>query len=94
MLSTAKRGMLSGLLSRRFDLAIRIRLADGREVLVQATLDELEAALRAARERNQLVRVEQPDGTVVAISPEAVETLQEDQQAAAGLAERLATAAG
>jgi len=70
-------------------MAVRIRLADGRELLIQATLDELEKALRAARARDALLRIEQADGTVIAVSPEAVETLQEAPEEAAGLAERL-----
>lgn len=74
-------------------MAVRIKLADGREVLIRATLDELEAAIRTAREKNAMLRVEQPDGTVIAIAPAAVETIQEDQKAAAGLEQRLRAAA-
>jgi hypothetical protein len=73
-------------------MAVRLRLADGRELLVQATLDELEAALRRATNDAALLRIEQRDGTVIAVSPSAVETMQEAPEAAAGLAERLAAA--
>ena len=73
-------------------MAVRLRLADGRELLIQATLDELEAALRKAAEKAALLRIEQPDGTVIAVAPSAVETMQEAPEEAGGLAERLALA--
>lgn len=73
-------------------MAVRLRLADGRELLIQATLDELEAALRSAREKAALLRIEQADGTVIAVAPGAVETMQEAPDQASGLAERLAPA--
>lgn len=70
-------------------MAVRMRLADGRELLLQATLDQLEKALRQARTHDALLRIEQPDGTVIAVSPAAVETLQEAPEEADALAERL-----
>lgn len=73
-------------------MAVRMRLADGRELLIQATLDELEATLRTAVEQIGLLRIEQADGTVIAVAPMAVETMQEVPEQASGLAERLTPA--
>jgi hypothetical protein len=75
-------------------MAIRLKLNTGTEMLVQATLDELADALEAAARRGATVRIEQPDGTQIAVNPQAVETLQEDPKASAALQERFAEAAG
>jgi hypothetical protein len=71
-------------------MAVRIKLSDGTEVLVEATLDELEKALRAAAETAMVLRIEQPDGNIIAITPQAVETMQEDPEAGPALAQRFA----
>ena len=73
-------------------MAVRVRLSDGRELLIQATLDELERALRVARARDSLIRVEQADGSVIAVAPEAIETLQEAPEEADALERRLTPA--
>ncbi|MHB1537939.1 MAG: hypothetical protein ACYCUM_13140 [Solirubrobacteraceae bacterium] len=73
-------------------MAVRARLSDGRELLIQATLDDLERALRVARAHDSLIRVEQADGSVIAVAPEAIETLQEAPEEAGALARRLTPA--
>lgn len=75
-------------------MAVRIKLNDGTEMLVQATLDELTKALRAATERADVLKIEQPDGRVIAVTPQAVETIQEEPEAAEALRERFAHPAG
>ena len=75
-------------------MAVRIKLSDGSEMLVQATLDELTRALRAAIETADVLKIEQPDGRTIAITPQAVERMQEEPEAEAALAERFAHPAG
>ncbi len=75
-------------------MAVRIKLNDGRELLIRATLDELEDALRGASQQHALLRIEQPNGIIIAVSPSAVETMQEAPEEANGLAQRLAAATG
>jgi hypothetical protein len=75
-------------------MAVRIKLSDGTEMLVEATLDELTKALRAASETGDVLKIEQPDGRVIAVTPQAVETLAEEPEAEAALAERFADPAG
>jgi Asp-tRNA(Asn)/Glu-tRNA(Gln) amidotransferase B subunit len=75
-------------------MAVRIKLNDGTEMIVEATIDELTTAMRAATESGDVVKIKQPDGRVIAITPQAVEMLQEEPEAQAGLAERFAEAAG
>ena len=75
-------------------MAVRMKLHDGTEILVQATLDELTKALRAATSSGAVLKIEQPDGRVIAITPQAVETILEEPEAAAALEERFAGAAG
>ena len=75
-------------------MAVRIKLSDGTEMLVQATLDEIVSALRAATETGDVLKIERPDGRVLAITPQAVETMLEEPEAEAGLAERFAHPAG
>lgn len=75
------------------EMAVRVKLNDGTEMLVQATLDELAKALQAASGTGAVLRIEQPDGRVIAITPQAVETIQEEPEAEAALEERFAAAA-
>ena len=75
-------------------MAVRVTLSNGQEVLVQATLNELTDALQAAGQRGAMLKIEQPDGLTIAITPKAVETIQEDPEASAALEERFAEAAG
>ncbi len=67
-------------------MAVRIKLTDGTEVLVRASVDELGKALRSAG----LLEIEQPDGRKIAITPQAIEWMEEEPDAEAGLAERFA----
>ncbi len=75
-------------------MAVRIKLNDGTEFLVQATVDELAKAMRSATETGSVLQIEQPDGRTIAITPQAVETISEEPEAQAALAERFAHAAG
>lgn len=71
-------------------MAIRVKLRDGSEVLVQATLNEWQEALQAAKKSQQLLEIEQPDGTIAIVDPSEVRTFREDPAEAKPLAERLA----
>ena len=75
-------------------MAVRIKLSDGTELLVQATLDELTRALRAATETGDVLTIEQHNGRMIAVTAQAVETMQEEPEAEAALAERFAHPAG
>lgn len=73
-------------------MAVRIKLSDGTEMLVEATLDELRKARQYAMERGDVLKIEQPDGRVIAVAPEAVEILAEAPEEQEALAERFAAA--
>jgi len=75
-------------------VATRINLRDGSHALVQATIDQLQEALESAIARGQLVQIEQPDGSKVAINPHEVVSAREEPEAAAELAGRFQAAAG
>lgn len=69
-------------------VGLRITLNDGREVLVRATLEEWQDALHSATATGELLEIEQPDGQVVAISPQEVRYAVEDPQVGESLARR------
>jgi hypothetical protein len=69
-------------------MAIRIKLSDGTEMLVEATLDELRHAVRAATESGDMITIDRPNGRTMTISPQAIETMSEEPEAEAVLAER------
>jgi len=74
-------------------MTVRIKLSDGTEVIVEATVDEMTKAMKAATETGTVVKIEQPAGTIFAISPQAIETIQEEPQAEPALAQSFAQAA-
>lgn len=63
-------------------MATRIKLRDGTEALVQATLDELKKAVVIAMRSSQLIEIEQPDGSVAVINPHEIQYFVEDPGAA------------
>lgn len=69
-------------------MAIRIRLQDGSEILVQATLDQLHHAFRRAIAKNEVLEIEGPDGNVIAVNPQQIQYFREDPAAAEGLADQ------
>jgi hypothetical protein len=69
-------------------MAIRIRLQDGSEILVQATLDQWHHAFRKALAKNEVLEVESPDGNVIAVNPQQIQYFREDPAAAQDLAEQ------
>jgi hypothetical protein len=75
-------------------MAVRVKLADGTEILVEASLAEFERALRAATETAAVLKIEQPDGRTLAITPQTIETMQEEPEEAAALTQRLGHLAG
>jgi hypothetical protein len=77
-------------------MAIRIKLRDGSEVLVQASLDQWQDAIRVATAKHEMLEIERPDGSVIAVNPQEIQYSQEDPEAAEELAERFqaAVAAG
>jgi hypothetical protein len=74
-------------------VAIRIRLRDGSEALVQATMGQWQEALQGAMRRQQLLEIEQPDGTVIVVNPQEVLSFREEPEAAQALAGRFEAAA-
>jgi hypothetical protein len=75
-------------------LAIRIKLRNGSEALVQATMTQWQEALKTAMRGRQLLEIEQPDGTVAVVNPQEIESFREEPEAAAALAGRFEAAAG
>ena len=75
-------------------MAVRLKLKDGTEILVQASLDELANALQAASTTGAVLKIEQPNGRMMAITPQAVETILEEPGAGRALDDRFAEAAG
>jgi poly-gamma-glutamate capsule biosynthesis protein CapA/YwtB (metallophosphatase superfamily) len=59
-------------------MGLRITLDDGREVLVRATLEEWQDAMRVATASGELLEIEQPGGLVIAFSPHEVRYAEED----------------
>ena len=74
-------------------MAIRIKLRNGSEALVQATMSQWQDALQTAMKRQQLLEIEQPDGRVVVVNPQDVQSFQEEPEAAQALAGRFAAVA-
>jgi hypothetical protein len=74
-------------------MAVRIKLSGGREVLVDATLDELVKAIQAAHTTGAPLQIEQPDGRTIAITPQTVESMEEDPAEEATLRQRFAVGA-
>ncbi len=75
-------------------MAIRIKLRNGSEVLVRATLAEWQEALQVATQRQQLLEIKQPDGSIAPVNPSEVESYREEPEVAQALDERLEAAAG
>jgi hypothetical protein len=69
-------------------MAIRIKLSDGTEMLVEATLEQLTQAVRTANETGDMITIDRPNGRTMTISPQAIETMSEEPEAEAVLAER------
>jgi hypothetical protein len=76
---------------------VRVKLTDGREFVVQATLDQFEKVLRAARLANAMVEIELPDQSIMPIDPTWILSFREESEAEARAkaeAEKLTAAAG
>jgi hypothetical protein len=75
-------------------MAIRVKLRDGSQALVQATMSQWQEALKTAVRRQQLLEIEQPDGTVAVVNPQEIESFREEPETAQSLAGRFEAAAG
>lgn len=75
-------------------MAIRIKLRNGKEAIVRATLAQWQEALQSASQRGQLLEIRQPDGSMAVIHPSEIDSFREDPAAADDLAERFAATAG
>ncbi len=73
-------------------MAIRIKLRNGSEALVQATMVQWQDALKTAMRGGQLLEIEQPDGTVAVVNPREIESFREEPGAAEALAGRFEAA--
>jgi hypothetical protein len=74
-------------------MAIRVRLADGAEFVVQAKLAEWDAAFRKATAANAMLEIQLPDGSIRPIDPRSIESFREEPEAAAGLEAQFRAAA-
>jgi hypothetical protein len=74
-------------------MAVRIRLRDGSEVLVQATLEQWQEAIRVATAKREPLEIERPDGNLIAVNPQEIQYSREDPQAAEDLARHFHAAA-
>lgn len=86
--------LLESRFSRENIMAIRIKMRNGSEVLVQATMTQWQEALKTATQRQQLLEIEQPDGTVAPVNPLEIESFREEPDAAQALEQRFEAAAG
>jgi hypothetical protein len=75
-------------------VAIRIKLRNGKEAIVRATLAQWQEALQSASQRGQLLEIRQPDGSMAVINPSEIDSFREDPAAATGLAEQFKATAG
>lgn len=75
-------------------MAIRIKLRNGKEAIVRATLAQWQEALQSASQRGQLLEIRQPDGSMAVINPLEIDSFREDPAAADDLAERFEATAG
>jgi hypothetical protein len=69
-------------------VAIKITLDDGNELVVQATLDQWDAAFQRALEKNGMLEIELPDGSIKPIDPRWVRAFREEPEAESELRER------
>lgn len=72
-------------------MAIRVKMSDGDEFLIRATLREWDSAFRAALERNAFLEIELPDGSIKPIDPRSIDSFREEPEAVAEM-EALAAA--
>lgn len=75
-------------------MAIRIKLRNGKEAIVRATMAQWQEALQSASQRGQLLEIRQPDGSVAVVSPHDIDSFREDPSAAGDLAEQFKAPAG
>ena len=75
-------------------MAIRIKLRDGTEALVQATMSELQRAIRAAMQSQQLLEIEMPGGKVLVVNPQEIQYFVEEPEAAESLRDEFQAATG
>jgi hypothetical protein len=73
-------------------VAIRVKLSDGNEFLVDATLARWDSAFRAALAQNAVLEIQLPDGSIKPIDPRSIESFREEPEAARELEFQLATA--
>ncbi len=73
-------------------MAIRIKLRDGTEALIQATMAEWQEAVQAAMREQKVLEIEQPDGRVVIVKPQEIQYYEEDPAAAPALEDRFRAA--
>jgi hypothetical protein len=74
-------------------MAIRIKLSDGAEIAVQASLDRWDSAWRRAIATNAFIEIQFPDGSIRPIDPRSIEWFREEPEAEAGLEEKFREAA-
>lgn len=74
-------------------MAIVIKLNNGSEFVVQAKLEEWDAAFRQATARNAVLEIELPDGSIKLIDPRSIESFREEPEAAEDLEQQFRAAA-
>jgi len=58
-------------------MAVKIKLAQGAEIVVAASLDEIAAALSTALEHGELLKVENGNGKLRVVNPQQVVYVEE-----------------
>jgi hypothetical protein len=66
-------------------VAIRIELEDGSAFVLQASMDEWDAAFRRAAKKNAMIEIELPDHSIRTIDPREVQAFREEPEAEAHL---------
>ena len=74
-------------------MPIRIEMTDGRELLLDATLDQWDKAFQIALVSNVVIEVELPDGSIMTVDPRGVQSFREEPEAREALADQFPEAA-
>ena len=68
-------------------MTIFAELTDGREFVIDATLDEWDSAFRSALRKGEMLEIVLPDGSVMPIDPRSVQSFREAPEGEAELEE-------
>ncbi len=62
-------------------MAIRLKINEGDEFLIEATLRQWDSAFRRALARNAVLEIQLPDGSIRPVNPREIESFREEPEA-------------